>query len=460
MKIGRYKVCGLLGKGAMSRVYKVKMPVVDKIVALKLLSPDPMLEALMDSETIRKLFLREAITMAGMRHPNIVDVWDYDTAEEKPFYIMEYYCNNLGVMIGESYRPNHFSRVISIEKVVHYSRQILSGLDRLHHAGIVHRDIKPYNILITDQDTVKICDFGLSKLRGESFKGPVNLKVGSPWYASPEQEASPDEVDGRADLYSVGVMMYRMVAGKLPEQSRMPMDKPSKFNRDLDEHWDDFILKSLDQNPLKRFDSAVEMLEKLEQLNRLWEEKKEKICASVTSVKITTPDADKAEGTKLLRNRPVKTGIAMAPIMFALDGLWRPVSHVENDFVDNGNETILDRATKLVWQQSGSKYPVTRQQALTYIETLNRKSFADKSNWRLPTVNEILTLLNPPHRGSDFCLKSIFNQTQKWLWSSDRKSFSAGWYVNIEMGFVGWQDFSGYYYAKGVCSENEALFRR
>lgn len=145
-----------------------------------------------------------------LMHENIADIRDFDSDEQgNPFYIMEYYCNNLGVMIGEHYRVEETSRILDPEKIFLYGSEILDGLGCLHHAGIVHRDIKPYNILITDQDTPKICDFGLSRVRGETFPSAHVLNVGSPYYAAPEQIADPESADQRADLYSVGVMLFR-----------------------------------------------------------------------------------------------------------------------------------------------------------------------------------------------------------------------------------------------------------
>jgi len=241
-KVGKYKICGLLGRGSMGKVYKVEMPVIGKISALKLLDPNPLLVDLLGAETIQKLFISEAITMASLRHPNIVKIWDFDETKGKPFYTMEYYGNNLGTIIGETYKTEKPSRIIKIDKAIDYTRQTLSGLACLHSAGVVHRDIKPYNILLTDDDTVKICDFGLSKLRGESYSGPSNLKVGSPWYAAPEQEDEPDRVDFSADIYSAGIMLYRMLTGSLPMEEFNP---PSKINPDLDETWDAFIQKAI-----------------------------------------------------------------------------------------------------------------------------------------------------------------------------------------------------------------------
>ena len=199
--IGKYQVIGLLGRGGMGRIFKVVHPVIGKIAALKLLDPNPLLMELVGAEKLRDMFVSEATTLAGLRHPNIASILEFDETDGKPFYLMDYYVNNLGVMIGESNRPDYPSRIISIEKAIYYIRQTLQGLDCLHHHDIIHRDIKPHNLLITDQDTVKICDFGLSKLRGEQFAGPPSLKVGSAWYAPPEQEEEPDAVDISADLY-------------------------------------------------------------------------------------------------------------------------------------------------------------------------------------------------------------------------------------------------------------------
>ena len=100
--IGKYKICGLLGRGGMSKVYKVQLPVIEKIVALKLLDPDPLLADLVGMQKIRELFISEARKLANLRHPNIVEIWNFDEADGKPFYLMDYYFNNLATLIGET----------------------------------------------------------------------------------------------------------------------------------------------------------------------------------------------------------------------------------------------------------------------------------------------------------------------------------------------------------------------
>ncbi|MGA8241992.1 MAG: serine/threonine-protein kinase, partial [Desulfobacterales bacterium] len=255
--IGKYIIRGLLGRGGMSKIYKVEHPVIGKIAALKYLDPDPLLVKLMGMDGIRAMFVAEAVTMAGLRHPNIVEIVDFNEADGRPYYLMAYFANNLRLMIGESNHPDEPSRPLRVDKALHYTRQTLQGLACLHYAGIIHRDIKPANLLITDQDAVKICDFGLSKLHGEKFAGPPSLKVGSAWYAPPEQETDPDRVDLTADLFSVGLTFYRLLTGVLPSGDYRPV---AQFNSDLDAIWDGFIRKAIARRAEDRFSSAPEML--------------------------------------------------------------------------------------------------------------------------------------------------------------------------------------------------------
>ncbi|QTA86130.1 protein kinase domain-containing protein [Desulfonema magnum] len=447
-KIGKYKIRGLLGRGGMGKIYKVEVPVIGKIAALKRLEPNPVLVNIMGPEKIRDLFISEAVNMAYLRHPNIVQILDFDEADGKLFYIMDYYCNNLGTMIGETYKTEMPSRMIKTDKAIHYTRQMLLGLACLHHAGIVHRDIKPFNILVTDYDTVKICDFGLSKLRGEAFPGPSNLKVGSPWYAAPEQEINPDQADFSADIYPVGVTLYRMLTGTLPTE---PLAVLGDISPDLDEAWDVFIKKAIARKSKDRFVSANAMLKELDALQAAREIRKEKICSLPPVPEFQTSETKPPKMSGKLRSQHVKVSPQEAPKLFSTDKLWRPLCYMQNDFRVNTDDTITDSATGLIWQQSGTDYPVTWNHARVYIDKLNKACFAGHDNWRLPTVDELMSLLTEPLRDRDFCVEPIFDNTQKWLWSADTRSYVAAWYVSVDMGFVAWQDFSAYYYVRAVC---------
>ena len=141
-KIGKYIVCGLLGKGGMSTVYKARLPFFDKIVALKLLSPHPNLTGLLGPDALKGRFISEAATIASLSHPNIIEVLESDFDCETPFFTMEYYCHDLGKLIGESYRADLPCRILSLDKTIHYCRQLLAGLlgglDHLVAFGWIH----------------------------------------------------------------------------------------------------------------------------------------------------------------------------------------------------------------------------------------------------------------------------------------------------------------------------------
>ncbi len=442
--IGKYEILGLLGRGGMGKIFKVRLPVIGKIAALKLLSPNPFLMDILGMDRIEALFVSEAATMAGLRHPYLLETWDFDKADGRYFYTMDYYCNNLGTMMGESSRIELPSRIIPTGRAIHYVRQTLEGLACLHHAGVVHRDIKPFNILITDQDTVKIGDFGLSKLRGESARSPRNLKIGSPFYAPPEQEADPDHVDFSADLYAVAVMLYRMLTGCLPKAAPV-----SRINSETDENWDQFLFKAMSPKPRDRFSSAGQMLDALERLETGWMLRKEQIC-KLQDDQPAKPHENALQDGFRPRNAPVRVRPGDARFFLGLDDLWRPRQYAANRFHALDNHQVLDQSTGLTWQQAGSPYPLTWQQAKAYIQELNRGQSAGFGSWRLPTIDELMSIVTRPSQGLDLCMEPVFDSSQKWLWSADKCSFKAAWYLSMDLGFVSWQDITGYYFAKGV----------
>jgi serine/threonine-protein kinase len=338
------------------------------------------------------------------------------------------------------------SRILSVDKAIHYSREILEGLVRLHEAGIIHRDIKPYNILITDLDQVKITDFGLSKLRGETFQGPENLMVGSPYYAAPEQEEDPNQADVRADLYPVGIMLYRMLAGELPIDAYKSL---SESNPDLDSHWNDFVMKATAADRTQRFPTAEAMLDALLELQAAWEVKKDKVC-EMPSFGLQRKDSPSS--TETPRSEGIKIRPRQARQAFGADSRWRPARFTTNDFEVYSDGTVTDRATGLIWQRAGSNHPITWHEAHQYVKRLNEDRFAARADWRLPTVNELVSLLTDVPRAGDLCIEPVFDPTERWLWSCDRCSFMSAWYVSVDMGYISRQDFTCYYYVRAVCS--------
>lgn len=446
-KIGRYAVAGVLGRGGMSTVYKVMAPEIDLVAALKCFDPSPVLVEKMGCDELRRRFIAEAAVTAHIRHPNVLDVWRMEEADGRLFYLMPWFCRDLGALIGEAYWADAPTRILRPERAVRYLAGVLEGLARLHEAGIVHRDLKPANVMLTDQDTVVIADFGLSRARGETFAaGAGDLVFGTRYYAAPEQVRDPDDVDGRADLYSAGVILYRMLTARLPET---PPVSPGEINPDLDDDWDDLILTALSPEPGRRFSDAGAMAATLEDARVRFEEKKARACALVEEVFSGDGNIGEMKTSSAPRTQAMTIAGSRAKTIFGLDDLWRPRSYAAIPFTPGLDGVIVaDPVFGLTWQQSGSLYPVTWEQAHAYAERMNAERFGGIDAWGLPTVDELLTLLSSPSPGADFCQAPVFDTRQNWIWSADRRSPKAAWYVNVETGFVGSHDLTGYFYVR------------
>ncbi|MEX1313461.1 MAG: protein kinase [Desulfotignum sp.] len=453
-KIGRYTITGLLGKGGMGRVFKVTYPVTGRVAALKLLDPSPLLTELTAPKELKEQFTREAVIMASIRHPHVVDVLDFCQTDGQLYYLMDFFCNSLGTLMGESGEAEQ-ARVIPVQKAVHYAVQTLKGLSCLHFFGIIHRDIKPANILVTDLDVAKICDFGLSRHRGENREyRHGGIRVGSPFYAAPEQEKDPDQVDATADLYATGTMLYKMLTGILPKKNR---PAASALNPDLDEDWDLFFARAMNPERSRRFQGADLMRRNLEALLVSWEKKKEKICTlpdffeTENSLETDVPLPEQQQPV-VVRSEPRKIPFKQARAFFGLDRFMQPREYLANIFLMSGNDIVTDRQTGLVWQQCGTGFPVTWHQAEMVVDQLNGQAFGGLTGWRLPTLHELLTLAVPPARGRDHCISPVFDMSQKCLWSADKCTFVSAWYMSLEMGFAARNDLTAFYHVKAVCS--------
>lgn len=444
--IGRYEVLGLLGRGGMGAVYKVRAPVTGRVAALKILAPDETVLALWGRERLEARFMAEAALLGSLRHRNLVDVRDVDRHGDRPFFVMDYHCDSLGQVIGETYRVEAPTRRLSVGRAGDYAGQLLSGLARLRQAGIVHRDIKPFNLLITDEDTLKITDFGLSRVRGERFDGPKGLAVGSPYYAAPEQEADPDRADARSDLFAAGVTLFRMLTGRLPQETNRP---PSALNPDLDPDWDAFLAKAASRRPEDRFQEAGEMLARLEALLSAFATRLAGTCALAGEEAPARTAPATIPGPR--RAAPLKVPAARAREVFGLDGLWRPVRYACAELMPRDDGTVFDSCSGLLWTTRTAPYPLTFEEAGEHALALGRAGFAGRRGWRLPTVDELAGILRPTPLGTGHCLDPVFVQPVRRVWSADRASFMAAWMADVEFGYVTRGDFTCRIGARAVC---------
>jgi serine/threonine protein kinase len=239
------EVTELLGHGGMGVVYKGRQPLLDRLVAIKLIRPD-----LQADDSFRERFLREARTLAKLRHPFIVTVFDICKADGLYGLVMEY-------VEGASLRQLLSGGSITERDALDFVPQITEALQHAHENGVVHRDIKPENVLVDSRRRVRLVDFGLATLFGPGAptRGVDDRVAGTLRYMAPEQLTMPEAVDHRADIYSTGVVFYEMLARELPGADRMP---PSRKGA-TDPRLDPIVLRALERERDRRYQQALSM---------------------------------------------------------------------------------------------------------------------------------------------------------------------------------------------------------
>lgn len=444
--IDGFVIVGLLGQGGMSRVLKVRSPEDGRLLALKLLKPHPHLADLLGMEEIERRFRFEARVLAGINHPHVVRLVGARLSGPLCYMLLEYHCRTVSEWIGEGPRVTEASRPLRPNLALAAVRQTAQALRALHDKGLVHRDIKPANLLLAADRRVKLADFGLSKLRGERGLRPPQLMVGSPYYAAPEQEQDPEGVDLRADIYSLGVVLYRLIAGRLPEQ-------PVDWNPILAEfgpNGQDLLERALAENPERRPAHAEEFLAELRRMEVFWQKHREAACHARWTLGALSETGETAP--RRLRSEPIRTGPRKTGEFFPVNALWRPLAFTPRELKPSG-DVVHDPATGLCWQRGGSPEPVPWERGRAYLDAINREGFAGRSCWRLPTAEELLSLLDFRAPLDDFCLPPVFERRQARLWSADRRTFLAAWIVDVESGYLGWQDFTCPAFVRAVCPE-------
>ena len=204
---GRYAIQEIIGVGGMAMVYKAYDEIDDRVVAVKVLKDE-----YLSNEDFKRRFKNESKAIAMLSHPNIVKVYDVSLDERLQYIVMEYVD---GITLKEYIDQQH---VLTWKEAVHFTVQILRALQHAHEKGIIHRDIKPQNIMMLEDGTIKVADFGIARMVNSETHTMTDKAIGSVHYISPEQ-ASGGPTDEKSDLYSLGVMLYEMLTGKLPFNS-------------------------------------------------------------------------------------------------------------------------------------------------------------------------------------------------------------------------------------------------
>jgi serine/threonine-protein kinase len=284
--VGKYRVVGQLGRGGMGTVYKAVDEMLDRAVAIKVINPE------LTNTKIMKRFRAEATTLAKLSHPEIATIYELFQSEKDLLLVMElvrgetleHICLRLGALPAET--------------AASLAVKVLSGLEHAHRVGIVHCDIKPANIMVTEHGDIKIMDFGTARMRGAQHGTLDGNMVGTPAYMSPEQVLG-QPLDGRADLYAVGVVLYRLLTARLPFDAESAIavvqkqiaEAPTPLHvhrADLPDWCEPILQRALAKPPSERFQSADEFREALRRASG-------PVLMELTSLAISIDDAPASE---------------------------------------------------------------------------------------------------------------------------------------------------------------------
>jgi serine/threonine-protein kinase len=263
---GRYVIERRLGAGGMSTVFQARDTVLERLVAVKLLA-----EHLADDEDFVYRFRREALSAARLQHPNIVQVFDsgQDQATERHYIVMEYVN---GPSAADKLRDR---KQLDLDETVRLVRDACHGLDYAHRAGVVHRDVKPGNLLCAEEmGLTKLADFGIAKAAEQTRITQVGSVLGTAAYLSPEQ-ARGEEAGPASDIYSLGVCAYQFLTGRLPheytsltelalKQQQEPVAPITDYRPEVEPELDEAVRVALERDPAARYSSALEMAEAIE----------------------------------------------------------------------------------------------------------------------------------------------------------------------------------------------------
>ena len=261
---GKYRIIEEIGRGGMGLVYKAEDLQLQRCVALKFLPPH-----LMDSTELRERFLIEARAAAALSHPNVCVIHEVGESEERPYIAMEY-------IEGETLRDKIKQGLLKPEQALDYAVQVAAGLGEAHGKGIIHRDIKSANIMVTEKGQAKLMDFGLARVPGGALVTKEGMTLGTIAYMSPEQ-ARGEKVDHRTDIWSFGVVLYEMFSGQLPfggdhDQAVVysilnePPRPLTALRPDIPLTLGNVVSKALEKNPDERYQNMEELLADLKSI--------------------------------------------------------------------------------------------------------------------------------------------------------------------------------------------------
>lgn len=324
---GRYDIIECVGTGGMASVYRAKDIRTGNTVAIKILHD----EYLKNTEICQR-FRNESKAISLLNHKNIIKVYDVCDYDHLHYIVMEYID---GVTLKEYMQQQG---VLKWREAVHFTTQILRGLQHAHSKGIVHRDVKPQNIMLLSNGDIKVTDFGIARFDGSERDLDTNKAIGSVHYISPEQ-ASGSRTDSRSDIYSVGVILYEMCTGRLPFDGKDTVSvavmhlqadprMPREINPAIPEGLEEIIMQAMQKDPVNRYQNAADMIYDVDEFKKdpqisfdyhyLVDDSPARYISAVNQTRKLREEQEREKSPVI----PVLTGIAMAFVLVAVVMVW------------------------------------------------------------------------------------------------------------------------------------------
>jgi serine/threonine protein kinase len=351
-KLGSYQILSLIGEGGAGRVYKARHTILDREAAIKVLRADLGME-----DEYHNRFLAEARTIAQMRHPHIVQLYDFGLYQNIYYMVMEYIRgDNLEAKLEAVHSSGRLLPGVEVWRII---KQIGEGLTYTHERDVIHRDIKPANILLTRDGQVVISDFGVAKLLAGQGNTTTGTVTGTPAYIAPEQ-ALGEAIDHRADLYSMAVIVYEMLTARVPFEGpspftvilkhvNEPVPPPRQFNPAVPPHVEAELLKALSKRPENRHQSVAEFLYAL------------------------------AGASSTIRSEPSPAGVAQVTTVIGPDG--KEYVHIPAGEFWMGSTYDSDAPRRKLYLDGFyiSRYPVTNAEYHAFVEATH---YLPPQHWR------------------------------------------------------------------------------
>lgn len=354
---GRYEIKELIGYGGMAIVFRAYDLAQNREVAIKVLKDE-----FLDNEEFKRRFRNESKAISLLNHPNVVNVYDVGFGERSQYIVMEYID---GITLKEYIRQQH---IVRWKEVVHFTVQILRALQVAHDNGIVHRDVKPQNIMLLRDGSIKVMDFGIARFERDNNKTIADKALGSVHYISPEQ-ARGDITDPRADIYSVGIMMYEMLTGQVPFDGDTPVgiaiqhmqnqaDLVRTINKEIPIGLEEIVNRAMQKDIDFRYQTASEMLKDIEELKadpnvifgyRYLNEDGTTKGLEAVAVPVDGDDEPKKKSYVM----PILAGIATTCVIVAIVAIFMFLKGMSN----KADDIVLESLVGMTLDEAQIKYP-------------------------------------------------------------------------------------------------------